>query len=154
MDTIKAMGIYNYQVYLKGMKKSYQDKLFFIDKINNNVNRIIDFGCADGTLLKYINEYLPDVRLIGYDIDQNMIKHAKKEHNFIFTTNFEECIKDVDVNHTLLNLSSVLHEVYSYSHYEDIEIFWKRVFNNQFEYIAIRDLCASESINRPSNIKV
>ena len=56
MDTIKAMGIYNYQVYLKGMKKSYQDKLFFIDKINNNVNRIIDFGCADETLLKYIND--------------------------------------------------------------------------------------------------
>lgn len=44
-----------------------------------------------------------------------------------------------------LILSSVIHEVYSYSKdYKEIETFWNRVFKSNFKYIAIRDMAISE----------
>lgn len=145
--------INNYDVYLDGMKKSYHDKLFFIDKIDN-VDSIMDFGCADGTLLEHIYECLSNVTLVGYDIDNSMLRHAKCKYKdkFVFSSDFDYCFEYITAENSLLNLSSVLHEVYSYSSCEDIEIFWNRVFKTNLKYIAIRDLCASESMNRPSNI--
>jgi ribosomal protein L11 methylase PrmA len=144
--------INNYDVYTNGMSKSYQDKLFFLDKIKEDVTGIVDFGCADGALIRYMDTNMSDIKLVGYDIDENMVNLAKSKSNHIFSTNFNECLNSVEAEKSLLNLSSVLHEVYSYSTSGDIELFWERVFDNNFAYIAIRDLCASESINRPSNI--
>ena len=144
--------INNYDVYTNGMSKSYQDKLFFLDKINEDVTGIVDFGCADGTLIKYMGETTNGIKLVGYDIDENMVRLAKNKSNHIFSTDFNEWLHNVEADKSLLNLSSVLHEVYSYSTSGGIDFFWYMVFNNNFAYIAIRDLCASESINRPSNI--
>jgi ribosomal protein L11 methylase PrmA len=144
--------INNYDVYTNGMSKSYQDKLFFLDKINEDVTGIVDFGCADGTLIKYMDETTNGIKLVGYDIDENMVNLAKSKSSHIFSTDFNECLHNVEADKSLLNLSSVLHEVYSYSTSGGIDLFWDMVFNNNFAYIAIRDLCASESINRPSNI--
>ena len=81
-----------------------------------------------------------------------MVNLAKRKSNHIFSTDFNECLNNVEASNSLLNLSSVLHEVYSYSTSGGVDLFWDMVFNNNFAYIAIRDLCASESINRPSNI--
>lgn len=149
---MKRMNINSYNVYLDRMKKSYQDKLFFVDKIDD-IGGIIDFGCADGTLLEHIHECLPNVTLVGYDIDNTMIDYAKQKNQFAsFSSDFDYCFEYVAAENSLLNLSSVIHEVYSYSTCEDIELFWDRVFEYNFKYIAIRDLCASESMNRPSNI--
>ena len=144
--------INNYDVYTNGMRKSCQDKLFFLDKIKEDITGIVDFGCADGTLIDYIDKNTDGIKLVGYDIDENMVNLARSKSNHVFSTNFSECLDNVEVDKTLLNLSSVLHEVYSYSTSGDIDLFWQRVFDSNFAYIAIRDLCASESINRPSNI--
>lgn len=144
--------INNYDVYTKGMSKSYQDKLFFLDKIKESIMGIVDFGCADGTLIDYIGKNTSGIKLVGYDIDENMVSLAKSKSNHTFSTSFNECLNSVEVDKSLLNLSSVLHEIYSYSTSNDIDLFWERAFNSNFAYIAIRDLCASESINRPSNI--
>ena len=144
--------INNYDVYTNGMSKSYQDKLFFLDKLNEDVTGIVDFGCADGALIRYMDTTTDSIKLVGYDIDENMVDLAKSKSNHVFSTDFNECLNNVNVNKSLLNLSSVLHEVYSYSTSGDIDLFWDRVFDSDFAYIAIRDLCASESINRPSNI--
>ena len=144
--------INNYSVYTNGMSKSYQDKLFFLDKIKSDITGILDFGCADGTLIRYISNNTNDIKLVGYDIDEEMIELAKSRSSHMFSTNFTECLNCVNPENALLNLSSVLHEVYSYSVANDIDLFWENVFNSNFSYIAIRDLCASESINRPSNI--
>ena len=38
--------------YRKEMAKSMVDKLFFIDQVD--VGLIVDFGCADGTMLSFI----------------------------------------------------------------------------------------------------
>lgn len=144
--------INNYDVYISRMGKSYQDKLFFLDKIKEDIMGIIDFGCADGMLIDYIDKITSDIKLVGYDIDENMVNLARSKSSHIFSTSFDECLNSVAVDKSLLNLSSVLHEVYSYSTSSDIDLFWKRVWDSNFAYIAIRDLCASESINRPSNL--
>lgn len=145
-------GISDYGTYTSGMSKSYQDKLFFLDKVKEDVDSIVDFGCADGTLIDCMSKIMPDTKFVGYDIDSNMVNLAKSKCDHKFSTDFNECIQHVDPDKSLLNLSSVLHEVYSYSSIGEIDMFWDRVFYNGFNYIAILDLCASESMNRPSNI--
>lgn len=147
--------INNYDVYNKRMDKSFQDKLFFLDKIKDNVEAIVDFGCADGALIRHLSE-LTNTKLVGYDSDYNMIDIAKSEtnkDNCLFNEDFGEIIEEEIIpQESLLNISSVIHEVYSYLDSKDIEIFWDMVLDSNFKYISIRDLCASESINRPSNI--
>ena len=147
--------INNYDVYNKRMDKSFQDKLFFLDKIKDNVEAIVDFGCADGALIRHLSEFT-NIELVGYDSDYNMIDIAKSKtnkDNCLFNEDFEEIIKEEIIpQESLLNISSVIHEVYSYLDSKDIEIFWNMVLDSNFKYISIRDLCASESINRPSNI--
>lgn len=147
--------INNYDVYNKRMDKSFQDKLFFLDKIKDNVEAIVDFGCADGALIRHLSE-LTNTKLVGYDSDYNMIDIAKSEtnkDNCLFNEDFGEIIEEEIIpQESLLNISSVIHEVYSYLDSKDIEIFWNMVLDSNFKYISIRDLCASESINRPSNI--
>ena len=147
--------INNYDVYNKRMDKSFQDKLFFLDKIKDNVEAIVDFGCADGALIRHLSE-LTNTKLVGYDSDYNMIDIAKSKtnkDNCLFNEDFGRIIKEEIIpQESLLNISSVIHEIYSYLDSKDIEIFWDMVFDSNFKYISIRDLCASESINRPSNI--
>ena len=147
--------INNYDVYNKRMDKSFQDKMFFLDKIKDNVEAIVDFGCADGALIHHLSE-LTNIKLVGYDSDYNMIDIAKSKtnkDNCLFKEDFGEIIEEEIIpQESLLNISSVIHEVYSYLDSKDIEIFWDMVFDSNFKYISIRDLCASESINRPSNI--
>ena len=147
--------INNYDVYNKRRDKSFQDKLFFLDKIKDNVEAIVDFGCADGALIRHLSE-LTNTKLVGYDSDYNMINIAKSKtnkDNCLFKEDFGEIIEEEIIpQESLLNISSVIHEVYSYLDSKDIEIFWNMVLDSNFKYISIRDLCASESINRPSNI--
>ena len=147
--------INNYDVYNKRMDKSFQDKLFFLDKIKDNVEAIVDFGCADGALIRHLSE-LTNIKLVGYDTDHNMIDIARtktNKDNCLFNEDFGEIIEEEIIpQESLLNISSVIHEVYSYLDSKDIEIFWDMVFYSNFKYISIRDLCANESINRPSNI--
>lgn len=147
--------INDYNVYNKRMDKSFQDKMFFLDKIKDNVEAIVDFGCADGALIRHLSE-LTNIKLVGYDSDYNMIDIAKSKtnkDNCLFKEDFGEIIEEEIIpQESLLNISSVIHEVYSYLDSKDIEIFWDMVFDSNFKYVSIRDLCASESINRPSNI--
>ena len=138
------------------MAKSIQDKLFWLNIIKD-FDSVVDYGCADGSLLKMLHNSIPDVLKIGYDIDSNMIDAAQK--NFpeaIFTTRM---LKIAPTDHTVLNCSSVIHEVYSYAKSSDcIEDFWSIVFCSNYKYISIRDLCISKEIpywtNRENLLKV
>ena len=57
----------NIDIYVKRMAKSIYDKLFFVDKIfDDDISSFIDFGCADGTLISYAQQYY-DCNFIGYD---------------------------------------------------------------------------------------
>lgn len=141
--------ILNLQNYIDGMSLSMQDKLFFLNEIKFDC--IVDFGCADGSTLIEIKKECPNVKLIGYDIDENMVKLASQKcQNAIISSNWNEVIETTKpFKSTLLNLSSVIHEVYSYSHASSIKKFWeKQVFGSDFKYISIRDMIPSTKINK------
>lgn len=148
------VAINDYNVYSSGMKKSIKDKLFF-EGLVEHVDTIIDFGCADGQVLKQLHEDFPEWKLFGIDADQSMLnlaKHICCDAEYIHERRIPgEQIRQVSTN-ALLNLSSVIHEVYSYSTLDEISEFWNNVFFCECKYIAIRDLMLSVDSHRESNI--
>lgn len=137
--------ISNYDCYTSGMKKSIKDKLFFEGLIDDSIDTLVDFGCADGELLAQIAADYPEWKLYGVDKDNCMLNKARAKCpscNYYHSLN---AISDdmIDCNKIILNLSSVIHEVYSYSSEVEIENFWRTIFSGQFKYISIRDLMIS-----------
>jgi len=141
--------ISDYDNYIRQMENSIQDKMFFINNIDFDV--IVDFGCANGVFLSKLESIKPNVRIIGYDLDDDMLKKAKLVlPDALLTNNWKEVIQEVKkYQNPLLNLSSVIHEVYSYSHSSVIKKFWEQqVFGGLFKYITIRDMIPSVQIHR------
>ena len=149
--------IQNIEVYNDRMAKTLIDKMFFIDKVDADV--FIDFGCADGTVLGYLHDLFPNNYYVGYDINPDMITIAEeknKDRNIKFFSTIDDIKKylsNFDSQHKVcLILNSVIHEIYSYSSYEQIEEFYDFAFSGLFDYIAIRDMMPNQSINRPADI--
>jgi len=154
----------NIHYYNKEMQKGMEDKLFFLDHLPKNKNYVfVDFGCADGTMINALASIFDSKEpsnktYIGYDISETMIDIAKTNYHgptnadVIFTTDWTEVEKRLNTyRKTVLILSSVIHEVYSYAKDEnDIATFWNRVLNTGFDYIIIRDMCPSDDIDRMS----
>lgn len=137
-------------VYTEGMKKSLEDKLFFLPMIRNKTAYIFDYGCADGILLKEIKKRASYIGSIGYDQSEDMIKQAKDNYNgdILFTSSLQEAVYKIRPAHTTLVLSSVIHEVYSYSNVEKIRAFWDFVLHTGFKYIVIRDFSINETTQK------
>ncbi|MBQ2183306.1 MAG: hypothetical protein II399_01610 [Lachnospiraceae bacterium] len=134
--------IKDYNVYISRMQKSVYDKLFFVDKIFGKIDAFLDFGCADGELIKYVHSFMSDVHFIGYDVDEEMIRRAKKNVPCAeFFSDWDEIKCNPET--TILNLSSVIHEVYTYQTQTEVTKFWDRVLNTGFKYIVIRDMAYS-----------
>ena len=137
-------------VYIQRMARSLLDKLFFMDKIFDPPETVLDFGCANGVLIKMMQQLFPEYRYIGYDISDDMIEIAKENvENAAFYTDWNSI--SCDPNKTLLNISSTLHEVHHYGTPESVEEFWQRVFHSGFQYIAIRDMMLSDHIKLMSD---
>lgn len=142
MEKIPNISIYNQK-----MARTVIDKIFFLAHIDADV--FIDFGCADGEVLRAISNFVPDSICIGYDISPEMIKEATlkspNDENFVFTSNKNYVIEMVNNlqkkgHKVCLILSSVIHEVYSYSTPKEIRDFWKFVNETGFDYVSIRDM--------------
>lgn len=131
-------------IYINRMQKSVLDKMFFVDKVFDPFSNIIDFGCANGELIKALQSLFDEYRYIGYDISTEMLSAAREN---VPTAEFYSDWNEIkaDFKDSLLNISSVLHEVYSYSSQEEIKKFWSRVFESGFKYIAIRDMMLSDA---------
>lgn len=152
--------ITNMSAYTEEMKKTLLDKCYFIDKTDAKL--FVDFGCADGTLLKFIRDIFGDeYQLIGYDLSEEMIDLAKKGGKGIrFTMRWDEVLQwvhDYKSEHpdtqTAIVLSSVIHEVLDYSTPQQIDEFWGRVWSDDFDYVCIRDMMPDESIDRPADLR-
>ncbi len=142
--------IVDHSVYEKRMSMSLLDKAFFADKISDT-DLVVDFGCADGVLLRFLKSMFPHLAVLGYDLDPSMAKHSTD--NALIYTNWEAVLREVKkAKNATLNLSSVIHEVFHYCSRGDIDLFWEQVFNSGFSYIVIRDMIPSRSLERPSNI--
>ena len=132
--------ISDYWVYLNNMKNGVYDKLFFTDKIFEEWNTFLDIGCADGFLTNTIQELYPSKQIIGYDVDGEMKKKKKTSYpNILFTSAF--------FNADVLYLSSVVHEIYTYLNSDEIESFWKMIFDSKYKYIVIRDMFYGDYLN-------
>lgn len=149
-------AINNIKTYSDRMTKSLIDKMFFMDKID--VDLIVDFGCADAALLKFIHHNFENYDYVGYDISQEMIEAAQenvKETNIQLHSNFDDVRRIIrnkqdDGGKVAIVLSSVIHEIYSYDE-EKIKEFWSMLFGLNVEYIVIRDMCVSQTTSRPSD---
>jgi len=150
-------------IYLERMGRSVFDKLFAFDV---GADVYVDFGCADGMLVKLVARLFPENTYIGYDKDPRMIEEARREggaDNLSFTHCWDEVRvaieearrKKKDFKSCVL-LFSVIHEVYSYDR-ETVLGFWNRIFGQedhspiQFDYVVIRDMAVSKTASRPSD---
>lgn len=133
--------IKNYKCYIDGMEKSMEDKLFWLDKIpKEEYSTVIDYGCADGTFLKKVREYNPDCFICGIDIDDWMLQEARKKIGSNAAFMHEGMLSQPShITGDVLNLSSVLHEIYSYKTNKEVCKFWEYVFGHK--YVCIRDMC-------------
>ena len=147
MDT-DMNRISDLDIYLTRMQRSILDKMFFIDKVFEPFRYILDFGCANGELIKAMKPMFPDYEYIGYDISPEMIEAARKNVSGAqFYDNWEQM--DIPYENSLINISSTIHEVYSYCDEKDIDIFWDRVFGSGFRYVTIRDMMFSQAEDIP-----
>lgn len=136
------------KIYTAGMQKSIADKLWFMDYLDPSVTDIYDFGCADGTLLRSIGKMKPSLILSGYDKSLEMIDMAfDEDHIAVY---YNKPLPKV-MPHTLLNASSVFHEIHSYGSPQSIKEDYESIFNVGAEYIAIRDMFYSESMPMYTN---
>lgn len=150
-ELVGEKPIADIQSYIDGMGLSMKDKLNFVfDNVNFDV--IVDFGCADGSYLANMSRLNPKAKLIGYDLDPTMLSKAKSilGKDAILTDNWDEVRTAVQsYKSPLLNLSSVIHEVYSYSNSNTIKFFWeKQVFGGDFKFISIRDMIPSSVVSK------
>lgn len=140
--------------YNKEMRKSMIDKIVFMDKIDADV--IVDFGCADGATIQFMQALFPEITYVGYDISEEMLEIARKSNttNVSYYSNWDELIlfvKSLPGKKAVL-LNSLIHEVYSYGSKQDVETFWNRVYDQSvFDYVVIRDMCVSDSVTRKSD---
>lgn len=161
---MKEQGINSFASYNANMKKSLMDKIYFIDKTEATV--FVDFGCADGELIKFMNALFPEYTYIGYDISEEMIEAARVNitggsdinlpNNIHLYSEWDAVDRCLDKFYPrakkAIILNSVIHEVYSYSTLLAIDTFWEVVFGGMFDYVVIRDMLPSMSINKKSNI--
>lgn len=110
----------NYAVYNDRMRRSMWDKAFFMDKVPGT-ELIIDFGCADGSLIRFLHELFPSMRYIGFDADPAMVEAANSicPENAWFFSDKEAMLAQIralaiDPMRITVNFSSVLHEVFHY----------------------------------------
>ena len=115
-----AEGILNYHVYNDRMRRSMWDKAFFMDKIPLT-EAVVDYGCADGSLIRFLQALFPGTYFVGYDIDEAMVAaaNAQRRENTWFFTDQEAVRKQLQAlgiapERTAVNFSSVFHEIFAY----------------------------------------
>lgn len=112
--------IENYAVYNDRMRRSMWDKAFFMDKVPGT-ELIVDYGCADGSLIRFLHSLFPAMHFIRFDIDPAMIGQAQthQTENAWFFSDLEEMLRKIDQlgippRRIAVNFSSVLHEIFHY----------------------------------------
>lgn len=135
--------INNIEVYNAGMRKSMLDKIWWMDKIDDSIDTVLDYGCADGALLSMVHEMNPKLILCGYDFNKDMLNLARNNVPDGYFSDIYGIVNTfVKENEVVLVASSVFHEIENYSH--DVATEYERIFNNGYKYIAIRDMFMSE----------
>ncbi len=152
-------AISNLDKYLLEMDKSLFDKLFFIGKVDAEF--YIDYGCGGGSLIEFMLDNFESYQYLAYDFNEKIVDILKEKFEsvldtFVCVSNEKRDITKFNVKaknnnkKSCLILSSVLHEIYNYDNPDE---FWNFIQIQQFDYISIRDMIPSFSIDRPSDLE-
>lgn len=141
----------NLDTYTSEMAKSVWDKAFFMDKIPG-AKCVIDFGCADGAMIRFLAPLFPDIVFVGYDISDELITRARKTPPYYANAVFFDGSERYGYEHVIhfiqekfepdevcINFSSVLHEVFSTTK-EGKHIIKRLLDAIHPKYITIRDM--------------
>lgn len=136
--------IEDYSVYNDRMRRSMWDKAFFMDKVPGT-ELIVDYGCADGSLIRFLHSLFPSMHFIGFDIDPAMIAAANREkaENMWFFSDPEEMLQkirslNIERRRIAVNFSSVLHEIF---HYDcDRSMIPRLIEQISPRYLVVRDM--------------
>ena len=143
-------------IYTTEMSKSVWDKAFFMDKIPG-IKCVIDFGCADGAMIRYLSPLFPDIMFVGYDISKELIDRARKTPTFNANIIYFEdgplagvaaltryVLNSFKPEEICINFSSVLHEVFSSTGGDTVIKYLITRLHPKF--ITIRDIYCDDSI--------
>ena len=147
------MPIENLEIYNARMAAGYADKLFFLEKLDalgepDKIDTVVDFGCADGEMFKYLPKRW---KKIGVDNSAQMRKAAAENYpaaDYVSSLYEANRLKE---GKTLLIMSSVLHEIYSYCPKDETDDIWKAFREGAYDFIAIRDMCPSKAGERKAD---
>lgn len=144
----------NLDIYTTEMSKSIWDKAFFMDKIPG-VKCVIDFGCADASMICMLGKLFPSVDFYGYDINNDLLQRATENlsqapANVKTVYNFEgleglisRVKRTYKPQEICINFSSVLHEVFSSSP-SGKQAIQRLISTLAPRYITVRDMYFSE----------
>lgn len=146
MEVIKDM-----KVYTERMEQSMFDKVWWLDKIDESIDTVVDFGCADGALFDFLEHIAPGrfKTYVGIDDNEDFIcdffmraQHGGYTRKTWLRRSLVEAERDKLFNgsRAILVMNSVVHEIMSYhnSYYHDI--LTKHIRRAGFAAIAIRDM--------------
>ena len=127
------------------MQKGLLDKIWFLNLLPPHIKTIVDFGCADGSLIKFIETLFPNrFHFIGIDNDEEMRKRAKKNlanlnERFEILPSITKMSLEKSLNSVLV-LNSIIHEIMTYCSYQEQMEIYRAINFLRFDYIAIRDM--------------
>ena len=146
LASIQEAGTYKNERIITTPQRSRIDTTAKAGVVNFCANNYLGLS-ANGELIKALHAFWDDCRYVGYDISEKMIEAAREN---VPQADFTCCWDDLDVDprKSLVNISSTIHEVYSYGTQADVDLFWQRIFHSGFKYVTIRDMMLSESAER------
>lgn len=129
--------IANNEVYLQKMSIGLYDKSWWVDKIAPDVDTVIDFGCATGDLFCFVERMFPGrFKFIGIENNEEFFKD--RYPYALYYTDIHDV--EVDWEHTVLIMNSVIHELYSYVGDNALKEILAYVFDKGVRHVAIRDM--------------
>lgn len=145
----------NPRIYLDRLAKPLAEKLKIVKFIPENSKRIVDVGCADGTVTRELAKMFPDICFLGIDLNEEFIEIAKSKSSNIKNLKFEKIylrqLLARPERFTAVIFCSVLHEFYTYG--EGISSVLKAVADaheliDKDGVIIIRDMILDEYTKR------
>ena len=140
----------DFDIYTTEMHKSILDKAFFMDKIPG-AKCVIDFGCADATLICTLGRLFPTIDFYGYDINPALLERgveklsqAPANVNALYDRAglnglIERVKRTYKPEEICINFSSVLHEVFSKT-VEGERVIRHMIHELKPKFITIRDM--------------
>ena len=131
----------NYEAYYSELDRAMYDKLWWLDKVDDEADTILDFGCSNGAMYESVHAIMPQrFRYIGVDNDEQKLRDAIPTPGSTFTDSIEKARELIVPEKTVLVLSSVIHELYCYLPKAETESLLGSLASLGCRHVVIRDM--------------